>query len=418
MATNTILNPSIIAKAAVRILDNELVMARQVYRAYENEFEKRINGYSVGDTISIRKPAQFAVRTGAVANQPSGGQDVLEGKLTFQINKQNGVDFAFSSADLTLRIEELSDRVIRPAMVRLANQVDQDLMALYKDVYNWVGTPGQIINSFPDFQLAPERLDNTAVPQNDRSAVFSPSDFWAIAGSQTALFMQQIGTQAYRRGEIGMMGGVDTYMAQNVPVHTTGTATNGTVNGAGQNVTYNSVMNTESVPGIQNLITAGNGAAGTWKKGDVFTIAGVFAVNPVTKATLAFLQQFVVQADVTADGAGAATLSIAPAIIISGAFQSVSAAPAGGAAITKVGASNTGFVQNMVFQENAFALCMVPMVRPPGAVDVARETYKGISVRLIPFYDGVNDLSQYRLDVLYGVKTIDPRLATRLSGSP
>jgi hypothetical protein len=428
---NTVLNPTIVAKAAVRILDNELVMARQVWRAFEPEFAKKINGYEAGDTISIRKPNQFTIRTGATAVT----QDVTEGKLTLVVGTQAGVDFKFSSNELTLKIEQLADRVIRPAMVQLANKVDADLMALYKDVYNWVTPQAPLgatasVKAFSDFRPAPERLDNGSVPQNDRSAVFSPTDFWGVAQSQTALFMQQIGTEAYRRGEIGQMGGIDTYMAQNTPTHTVGLkAGAGAVAGANQQVTYASVLNTESVPGIQTLLTSGWTATqtGIVKKGDVFTIASVFAVNPITKAKLPYLQQFVVQADANSDGGGLATLSIAPAIILntigSASFpfatvdiNQVANLPAGGL-ITVQGSASTGYFQNLVFQENAFALAVVPMVKPPGAVDCARETYKGLSVRVIPYYDGANDVSNFRLDILYGVKTVDPRLATRLSGS-
>jgi hypothetical protein len=150
--------------------------------------------------------------------------------------------------------------------------------------------------------------------------------------------------------------------------------------------------------------------------GTVFTIANVFAVNQVTKATLPFLQHFTVLANATAV-AGAATLTISPAIIISGAFQTVSAAAIGGANIVVAGAASGNYRQNMIFHKNAFALAVVPMVKPSGAVDVARETYKGISVRLIPYYDGTNDISQWRCDVLFGVKTVDPRLAVRVGGS-
>ena len=124
---NTILNPSIIAKAAVRILDNELVMANRVYRGYEDEFAKRINGYEAGDTITIRKPNQFRVQTVITADSPV--QDVTEGKLTMQINQVRGVDFSFTSTQLTLNIGELADRVIKPAMVQLANAIDTTLMA-------------------------------------------------------------------------------------------------------------------------------------------------------------------------------------------------------------------------------------------------------------------------------------------------
>jgi hypothetical protein len=151
----------------------------------------------------------------------------------------------------------------------------------------------------------------------------------------------------------------------------------------------------------------------------VFTISGVFAVNPVSKATLPHLQQFVVKSDVTANGTTTATttLTISPPIITTGAFQTVSAVAADDATITIMGTASTAYSQNLVFHKNAFALALVPMIKPPGAVDVARESYKGISVRVIPYYTGASDVSSWRIDVLYGTKTVDPRLATRLSGT-
>lgn len=415
---NTILNPSIIAKAAVRILDNELVMANKVFRGYEEEFRQSVNGYKKGASITIRKPNQFTVRTGAVASV----QDVTEGSETFTVNQQIGVDFQFSSSELTLNIGELAERVMRPAMITLANKIDQDLLSLYKDVSNWAGTPGSTVASFAGFAKAPERMDLLAVPDDQRAAVLSPTDHWALAGSQTALYMQDVARNAYRKGAIGMIGGIDTYMTQNIQTHTVGPM-GGTplVNGAGQNVNYSpSVKNTEYVPGTQTLNTDGwtNSAASRVKQGDVFTIAGVFAVNPVTKATLPFLRQFVVTADMSSDGAGVINnMPIAPAIITTGAFQNVSAAPADNAALTFLGTAATGYAQNLVFHKNAFGLVVVPMEKPPGAVDVARESYKGLSVRVVPYYDGANDVSKWRLDVLYGIKTLDPRLAVRLSGT-
>lgn len=413
---NTILNPSIIAKAAVRILDNELVMGNRVYRGYEDEFGKKVNGYDIGDTITIRKPNQFTVRNTITAVQ----QDVVEGKLTMVANNVRGVDFNFTSQQLTLNISELADRVIKPAMVQLANAVDLAIMSEFFRIPNWVGQPDTgadaPIDSFAKFARGMERMDQMAVPQDDRSAVLGPESNWALAGSQTALFLQSVGQPAYRTGEIGKIGGVDTYMSQNIPTFTnTCTDDTAAVNGANQNVTYASILNTESVPGTQTLITGSWGATDVISKGTVFTIASVFAVNPVTKAKLPFLQHFTVMADVTAAG-GAATLTISPAIITSGAFQTVDSVPTSTAVITCAGAVSTAYRQNMMFHKNAFALAMVPMVKPPGAVDVGRETYKGISVRVIPYYDGINDLSQWRCDVLFAVKTVDPRLAVRVSG--
>ncbi|CAN7662878.1 hypothetical protein LJR009_006049 [Bosea sp. LjRoot9] len=409
---NTTLTPSIVAKTAVRILENELVMAGMVYRGYEDEFDKKLNGYSAGDTITIRKPTDFTVRDGAVM----ASQDVTEGRTTITVDKQKGVDFAFTSKELTLNIDELAERVIKPAMVQLANQIDLDVMAEYRNVPNWVGTPGQTVDAFADFAKAPTRMDLGAVPQDMRSGVLSPTDYWAMAGSQTALYMQNVAQGAYRKGRIGEIGGIDTYMSQNVPTHIVGPL-GGTplVNGGAQGVTYAAVKDI----GSQSLITDGwtAAAAARVKAGDVFTIAGVFDVNPVTKAALPHLKMFVVKADASSDASGNATLTISPPIISSGAFQTVSAVPADNAAMTFFGVGGTGYAQNLVFHKNAFALVVVPLVKPPGAVDVSRETYKNINARVIPVYDGTNDKSAWRLDILYGVKTVDPRLAVRLSGS-
>jgi hypothetical protein len=408
---NTTLNASIIAKAAVGILENELTMAGLVYRGYEEEFDKKVNGYTVGDTITIRKPTDFTVRNTITAS----AQDVKEGKLTLQINKVAGVDFNFTSQQLTLNIAQLSERVIQPALVQVANQIDLDVMSLYQDIPQWVGTPGTLVQSFAGFAKGPTNLDQRSVPQDSRSGILAPADYWAMAGSQTALFNNSINGKSYRQGRIGEVGNVDTYMSQNAPTFTVGPL-GGTplVNGANQNTAYDTTgVNT------QTLITDGWTAAAAARvvKGDVFTLAGVYDVNPVTKAQLPFLKQFVVVSNGSSDGSGNLTMTIAPQIITSGAFKNCSAAPADNAALTFVGTPNTAYTNNLMFHKNAFALCMVPMVKPPGAVDVSRVSKNGISVRVIPFYDGVNDLSTWRLDVLYGIQTVDRRLAVRVSGT-
>lgn len=402
---NTTLTADIIAMEAVRILENELVMGKKVFRGYENEFSKNINGYKVGDTISIRKPTDFTVRDGATMNV----QDVVEGKTTITIDKRKGVDFKFTSQDLTLKISDLSERVIKPAMVQLANQVDVDLHTLYKDVPNWVGTPGNVINSFADFAKGPERMDELAIPQDQRCAVLSPQDMWGLAGSQTTLYTDSIVKPAYREGNVGMIAGIDTYMTQNIQTHTTGSDVTGTVGASitSATTTYASVKDTN-----QQTITTANV---TLNAGDVISIADVYDVNPVTKAKLPFPKQFTVVSYTTNSAV------ISPALIWDGAFQNIALTTGvtdlNGKAITSIQTASGAYRQNMIFHKNAFALVSVPLVSPPGAVDVSRKTYKGTSVRVIPVYDGVSDESAWRLDILYGVKTIDPRLAVRISGS-
>lgn len=413
--SNTTLTADIIAKEAVAVLENECVMGKLVYRGYEEEFDKKINGYTVGESISIRRPTDFTVRDGAVAS----AQDVVEGKTTFTVDKQKGVDFKFTSADLTLQIGDLSERVIKPAMIQLAEQVDRDLMALYKDVPNHVTIPSGGINSFADFGLAAERMDQIAIPASERSAVLSPEDTWAMLGSQTGLYMNGPATGAYRDANLGRIGNVDLYMSQNVPYHTTGVRT-GTdlVDITGQTYvlghTWDSVKNLDAAP--FHIDGAASDAAGYWKDGDTFTISDVYDVNPVSKERLSFLKNFVFTADgTTASSEG--DVSIWPPVILSGAQQTaaLSTGTLEDNTVTYQGVASTRYRQNLFFHKNAFGLVMVPMVKPPGATDVGRRTYKGFSVRIIPVYDGINDHSMWRCDILYGTKTIDPRKAVRAS---
>jgi hypothetical protein len=410
---NTTLTADIVAKASLAILENELAVLKTIHRAYEDEFESKVNGYKVGDTIRIRRPADFTVRTGATLST----QDVIEGRTTLAVDSQVGVDFSFTTSDLTLKVEDLSERILKPAMSSIVNHITNDVLTtMYQGVYNWVGTPGNTINSFTDFAKGPERLDLMAVPQDDRHAALSPADHWGLLGSQTSLYISGAANDAYRKGELGMIGGVATTMSQVVPNHTVGPL-GGTpvVNGNSQNVTYDTAKNAWT----QSLITDGwtAAAAARVKAGDVFTIAAVYSVNPKTKVSTGVLQQFVITADGSSDGSGNLTLTISPPIITSGPHQTVDAAPVDGAAMTFSGSASTAYRQNLVYHKNTMALACVPMEIPQGAYQAARQSYKGISVRVIPFYDGANDLAKWRLDVLYGCAVLDPRLATRISGT-
>lgn len=403
---NSLLTPSVIAKEALMQLENNLVMGNCVHRDYKKEFVK------VGDTVSIRRPVQFTASDGATLVE----QDVTEGKTSIVISKRKHVGWSFTTQDLTLTVEQYSERYIKPAMISLANIVDVDLLALYKNVWNWVGTPGQTVNSFSDFSKAPERLDNSAVPTDMRKSVLAPADHWGLLGTQTGLFITKPAEGAYRQGSLGMIGGVDTFMDQNVQTHTVG-AHGGTplVDGASQSVTYGAVKDTYT----QTLTTDGWTTDSVLKQGDVFTIHNVFAVNPKSKATLSYLQQFTLTADVTtaSNAANDTNLTITPPIITSGAYQTVSAAPADNATITYLGTASTGYPQNLVFHKNAFALVTCPLEMPDGVSFKARESHKGLSVRVVKDYDITNDKEIIRCDILYGVKAIYPELAARLSGT-
>jgi len=408
---NTLITPDIIAKVGLAHLDNNLVMKKLVHTDYSNEFTK------VGDTIRVRRPVQFEVRSGRVANM----QEIQETAVTVPMDKQIGVEFNFTTVDMTLKVEEWGERYAKPAMIQLANRIDRDLHALYADVYNWVGTPGQVINSPAEYMLAPQRLEENAVPA-PLCGTLSPADGFGLAGALTVnTFNEQITRQAITEARIPSMGGVETYRTQNVSTLVTGTRSGGTpvTNGATQQTTYLASGGANQ----QSLIFDGFTSGQTIAVGEVFTLgtlaSGMVAVNPVTKVPLGRLQQFTVVQGGTVDGGGNITLTISPAIILSGPYQTVqmTSANTDGLAPTFLGAASTGFAQNMVFHKDAFTFVSRPLYMPDAVVNGAQRTYKGISARVLPIYDGINDLAGWRFDILYGVKTLHGGMATRISGT-
>jgi hypothetical protein len=403
----------LIAKEALLQVDNELVFGNMVFRGYEEEFQKRPNGYKQGDTLTIRRPTDFTVRDGQVMDV----QDIVEGSTTIVLDKFKGVDFSISNSDMTLKMTELSDRVIKPAAKQLANQVDSDLASLFFNVNNWVGTPASPINSFADFAKGPERLTEGGAPYDDRAAVLCPADYWGFLGSQTGLYMQDVAKGAYRDGETGKIAGITIKETQNVATLTCGSRENGTVNQALISTTVDYATYKDSF--YYEITLASVGVSATISKGDVFTINNCYDVNPVTKARLGHLKMFTVYEATTADGAEAATVKIWPPPIGSGAFKNCDFAVSDldGDTVTWIGTASTAYRQNMIFNKHAFALVIMPLVEPMAAVKVSTATHKGTSVRVTPGYDQINNIEKWRLDILYGIKCIDPRLAVRISGT-
>ena len=412
---NTLVTPSKIAKEALMQLENNLVMGNQVHREYKKEFTG-----GQGSTVSIRRPVKFYTSDGATRVN----QDVEEKTTNVVVDQRKHVSWKFSTQDLTLSIEEYSERYIKPAMITLANTVDRSLLGLYSAVWNSVGTPGTTPANFAAVAGAAQRLDEMAVLSDNRSMMLNPAAHYAVAGNQLTLdSVGAMGKSAYERAQVGYVAGFDTFSTQNIQNHTVGVAT-GTplVNGGSQNVTYaNATGNNWS----QTLNTDGwtNSTTGILKAGDVFTIAGVYAVNPVPgegttgKTVMPDLQQFTVLADADSGATtGPAALTISPPIITSGAQQTVDAAPADDAAITVLGTGSTAYPQNLGFHKNAFALVTCPLEMPDGAAFKARESHNGLSVRVVKDYDIDSDDDIIRLDILYGRKAIYPDLAARLWG--
>ena len=405
---NQLLSPKIYANTGLALLTNNLVFGKLTNSEFKDEFKK------IGATVYVKRPPEFIIRSGPTASP----QDVVEGEVPVTINLQKGVDTKFSSTELTLTVDALmADRELNAAMAQIAQQIDSDLASMVLQFPNFVGTPGTAISSAAAFFRAPQRLDEMAVPAVDRNAAMAPADIYALAGSFVNLYAQAPqATDALTKAKIPILGNVTPYATQSVVSITTGTRTNGTVAGAGQNVTYNTVVLSGNNY-TQTLNVAGLGVASTVSAGEVFTLAGVFAVNPRTKAVLPYLMQFTVITAATADGSGNAALTIANPIVISGAFQNVSAAPANAAAVTWLGAAGATFSANAAFHKQAITLVSAKMVMPyVGEASYATDPNTGITLRYWRYSDGVNDTHSHRWDVLYGVANVDRRLGTRIGG--
>lgn len=417
--SNTLLSPKVYANTFLALLKNEVVLPKLVTTEFKNEFKK------VGNTVYAKRVPEFTVRDGAVAQV----QDVVEGEIAVTIDKQKGVDVEFTSVEETLTVESLlKSKVMKSAAAQLAQQVDQDLHALTNKFYNWVGTPGQLINSYADLTKGPQRLDEMGVPMDNRIGLLNPADAWAMLGNLSGLTAQtKVATDALTQAKLPMLGNIDWYSTQNAASVTTGTRDgNALVDGANQNVTYASVKDGDWT---QTLAIDNVGNAKTVAAGEVFTIAGVYAINPRSKVAQSYLQQFTVitggTSATTATGDNQdLSITISPPMITSGAFQTVSAAPADNAAIQWMGddseantdATTYGF--GTIFRKEAISLVSAKLIMPfTGEADYSTDPDTGLTVRYWRSSDSTNDTHMHRFDILYGCKMVDPRKGTRLSGT-
>jgi hypothetical protein len=421
---NALLSPKVYANAFVHLLTNELVIAKKVSGEFKDEFKK------IGSTVYAKRVPEFTVREGAVATV----QDVVEGEIAVTIDKQRGVDVEFTSVEDTLTVDSLlKSRVMKAAAAQLAQTIESDVAAKTSEFFNMVGTPGTtgpgtIIDSYEDFLLAPQRLDEMAVPNDGRFALMNPRDAYKMLGTIASYTgTQKQAVDALTRAKLPALGDIEVYTTNSLPTFTSGTRDgNALVDGASQDVAYSEVKDGawEQTLTIDNV-----GNAKTVAAGEVFTIADVYAVNPRTKASMSYLQQFTVitggTSATTATGNDQdLSLTISPPMIVSGPFQNVSAAPADNAAITWMSDATEGntdaiiYKPNVVLHPRAIALVSAKLTMPfTGEASYSTDPQTGISVRYWRSSDSTNDTHMHRFDVLYGVKNVDRRLGTRLFGT-
>lgn len=399
------LTSSIVTKEALAILHNECQLLGKVDRQFDGQTE--YSGLKRGSTVQIRLPNQYKVRNGATMNT----QDNTEKAVTLTVATMTGIDLpAFTSQELSQDIDSFSKRILKPAVSRLASEIDLlAFKSVYKQVYNHVGTPGTAPATALTYLQAGQKLSESATPLDDRCVIIDPRTQAATVNGLSALFNSQGRLKdQYEKGQMGKGTlGFDFYMSQNVPKHTTGSRV-GTILVDGAVTTEGST--TIHVDGL-------TGATNTFTEGDLFTVAGVYAVNPETKETSGELQQFVVRAAATA-ASNEVDLTVSPALYTSasGGLQTISAMPADNAAVTVVGTASTIYPQNLAFHGDGITFASAPLRVPNGVDFASRETMDNVSMRIVSDYDIINDVFLTRMDVLWGIVVQRPEFCCRITG--
>lgn len=419
---NAFQTSQIITNEVLRIAHNSSAFLGNTNSDYKDSWEKDLKP---GQSVNARAPVQFTHRDGETANP----QDITERSVPITLQPLLGLDFAVGSTELTTSVgsdgkvsKAFKDRYLKPAGLKLAALLDYRLGSLLKNAtHQIVGTPGTPPASFADLLDAGVPLDRMSVPRDgQRMAAIEPGANAKIVAGLSGLFNnKEVLGEQYKTGVIKTGAGLDLAMSQNVPSHTVGPL-GGTplVNGGNQGL-INAGATDNPWAATTNLVTDGWTAAAALRlnQGDTFTIAGVFSVNPETKASTGVLQSFLVTASVSSDAAGNATIPISPGIIAGGAYQNVTARPADNAALTITsGAANTTYTQNMVWHRDALTF-VSPKQELPGGMDMAYQASLadegGVTLRFVRGYDIVNNKFISRFDILWGAAVTLPNFAVR-----
>jgi len=398
---NSILTIDMITRKALEILENNLVITRNVNRQYDDSFA--VSGAKIGSTLRIRLPDRALVTDGAALQV----QDDNEQFTTLTVSSQKHIGVNFTSAELTMQLDDFAERVLKPRISQLASSIDADVANSFKNVYQSVGTPGTTPSTSLVLLQAQQKLNEAAAVMSPRYATVNPAANAGLVEGMKGLFnpTSTISKQ-FKNGMMGegVLGFDEINMSQSIKQYTTGNW--------GTAITVTSAVSTQ---GSTSLAISFTGSSKTWNVGDVFTVAGVYAVNPQTRETTGSLQQFVVTA--AASGSSTATLSVSPAMYTADqALATIDAFPAASAVVTMLGSAATAYPQNMVYHKDAITFATADLLLPQGVDMASRAVHNGISMRVVRQYDINNDRMPCRIDVLYGYSVIRPQMAVRLWG--
>lgn len=406
---NTFKTTTWMAKETLRHLENSNTFSKYVNKHYAKEFQG--TDFRPGTSISIPKPARFAVTSGATASFP----DITEDSVSLTVAQYNA-SFAPTSVEMTVSVskEQFSERYLKPMAVALASQIDKDGLDLVRTtVSNAAGTVGTTPAALSTYLTAKAIALEHGMPVDDLlSIIVNPAAEASIVDALKGLFQSSSDIeQQYKRGKMGLAIGAKWSMDQLVASHTGGQL-GGTplVNGAVSS--GSSVVTDAWTSAVANRLKAGDivtfGAGAT----------GVFAVNPITKQSTGRLQQFVVTADAASDGTGNLTMTVSPAIVSSGTTQNVSQAIPDNATVNVLHGASAVYTHNVLFHRDAFTLACIPM-QTYGGLDKCAVEYDpdtGIAIRFTQGMDVPNDKLLVRADVLYGWAATRPEWASQVVG--
>ena len=397
--SNSILTIDMITRKALEILENNLVLTRTVNRQYDDSFA--VEGAKIGSTLRIRLPDRALVTDGAALQV----QDDNEQYTTLTVSSQKHIGVNFTTAELTMQLDDFAERVLKPRISQLASSIDADVANSFKYIGNSVGTPGTTPATSLVLLQAQQKLNENAAVMSPRYATVNPAANAALIEGMKGLFnpVSAISKQ-FKNGVFGegILGYDELNMSQSIKQFTTGSRA-GTV-------TVSTSVTTE---GSTTVVLTGLTTT-TIKAGDVFTIADVYAVNPQTRESTGSLYQFVALADVTASTTASVTV---PAMYsASQALATVDALPVSGKAVTFLGAASTQYPQNLIYHRDAITFATADLLLPQGVDMASRQVHNGISLRVVRQYDINNDRLPCRIDVLYGYSVIRPQMAVRLWG--
>lgn len=401
--SNSILTIDMITRKALEILENNLVLTRNVNRAYDDSFA--VEGAKIGSTLRIRLPDRALVTDGAALQV----QDDNEQFTTLAVSNQKHIGVNFTTAEMTMQLDDFAERVLKPRISQLAASIDADVANSFRNMYQSVGTPGLTPATSLVLLQAQQKLNEAAAVMSPRYATVNPAANAGLVEGMKGLFnpTDTISRQ-FKNGMMGMgvLGLDEINMSQSIKQFTTGTRNATGTTGAAV-----------TAQGSNTIVLAGVGNALTIKAGDVFTVAGCFSVNPQTRESTGSLQQFVVVADVTSSAGGAATVTVSPAMYTAAhALATVDTFPASGAVTTFIGAANSQYPQNLVYHKDAITFATADLLMPQGVDMASRQVHNGISMRIVRQYDINNDRLPCRIDVLYGYSVIRPQMGVRLWG--